>query len=147
MFRNGFAALAFSLLLGCSSSGSLPSVAAQGLMSQVGGMDSVSRLAGSLLGSLQADSRLSALLAGHDTGAMQPTLANQLCSMLGGGCAAPLSQEQIATGAKKLTSAQANAVKEKFASSLGALNLSSMLQSAVSNTIAPKLPGIIGALL
>src|SRR5262245_15954803 len=147
MFRNWFAPLAFSMLLGCSSPGSLPSVAAQGLMSQVGGMDSVSALAGSLLGSLKGDSRLSSLLAGHDTRAMQPMLTNQLCSMLGGGCVAPVSEEQIASGAKKLTSVQADAVKEKFSSSLGAMNLSSVLQSALSNAIAPKLPGIIGALL
>jgi hypothetical protein len=67
--------------------------------------------------------------------------------MLGGGCAAPVSESEIAKGAEKLSPTQADAVKENFGSSLGGMGLSSSLQSAVSKAVAPKLPGIIGALL
>jgi hypothetical protein len=146
-FAYGFASLVFSMVLGCSSSGGVAGMAAQGLMGQVGGMDSVSKLAGSFLESSAGDSRLSGLLGGGKADAMKPKLSNQLCSMLGGGCAAPVSESEIAKGAEKLSPAQADAVKENFGSSLGGTGLSSSLQSAVSKAVAPKLPGIIGALL
>jgi hypothetical protein len=67
--------------------------------------------------------------------------------MLGGGCTAPVSENEVAKGAEKLTPTQTDAVKENFGSSLGGMNLSPTLQSAVSKAITPELPGIIGALL
>ena len=140
MRRYWFVSLAFSMVLGCSSSGGVTSMAAQGLMGQVGGMDSVSKLAGGFLDSSAKDSRLSGLLGKSDADAMKPKLSNQLCSMLGGGCAAPVSEDQIAKGAEKLTPTQSEAVKDNFGSSLGGMNLSPTLQSAVSKAIAPKLP-------
>jgi hypothetical protein len=147
MRRYWFAALAFSLVLGCSGSGGVAGMAAQGLMGQVGGMDSVSKLAGSFLESSAGDSRLSGLIGKSQADAMKPKLSNQLCSMLGGGCKAPVSEDAITKGAEKLTPTQADAVKDNFGSSLGGMNLSPTLQSAVSKAVAPKLPGIIGALL
>jgi hypothetical protein len=146
MRRIGYWPLALLLILGCSTS-SLTNMAAQSLMGQMGGMGSMSSLAGNVLKSSVGDSRLSGLMGGLDMKAVQPTLSNQLCSMLGGGCAAPLSESQIAAGAEKLTPTQADAVKENFGTSLGGMSLSSSLQSAVSSAISPKLPGIIGALL
>lgn len=147
MRRYWFALLAVSLVLGCSGSGGVAGMAAQGLMGQVGGKDSVSKLAGSFLESSAKDSRLSGLLSSSKVDAMKPKLSNQLCSMLGGGCTAPVSEGEIAKGAEKLTPTQAGAVKDNFGSSLGGMNLSPALQSAVSKAVAPKLPGIIGALL
>lgn len=147
MRRFWFASLVFSMVLGCSGSGGVAGMAAQGLMGQVGGMDSVSKLAGGFLDSSAKDSRLSGLLSSSKVDAMKPKLSNQLCSMLGGGCAAPVSEDQIAKGAEKLTPTQTDAVKENFGSSLGGMNLSSTVQSAVSKAVAPKLPGVIGALL
>ena len=146
MRRNSLASLASSLALGCSGSSGLADVAAQSLMGQMGGMDSMSNLAGSILESSLGDIRLSSL-ADSNVEQMTPELSNQLCSMLGGGCAAPLSEEEIAQGAEKLTPAQADAVKQNLGTSLGGMNLSSTLQGAVSKALAPKLPGIIGALL
>src|SRR5262245_7308471 len=145
--RFWFASLALSMIFGCSSSSGVANVAAQGLMGQMGGMGSMSKLAGSFLQTTAADSRLSGLMDAGDVDAMQPKLSNQLCSMLGGGCKAPLSEDQIAKGAQKLTPAQSDAVKENFGESLGGMNFSSALQGAVSKAVAPKLPGIIGALL
>jgi hypothetical protein len=146
-FGFGVASLVFSIVLGCGGSSGVAGMAAPGLMGQVGGMDSVSKLAGSFLESSAGDSRLSGLLGGGKTDAMKPKLSNQLCSILGGGCEAPVSESEIAKGAEKLTPTQADAVKENFGSSLGGMNLSSSVQSAVSKAVAPKLPGIIGALL
>ena len=145
--RYGFASLALSMILGCSGSGGVTGMAAQGLMSQMGGMGSMSKLAGSFLQTSAADSRLSGLMDAGDVDAMQPKLSTQLCSMLGGGCKAPVSEDEIAKGAQKLTPAQSDAVKEDFGKSLGGMNFSSALQSAVTSAVAPKLPGIIGALL
>ncbi len=147
MRRYGFASIVFSMVLGCSGSGGVTSMAAKSLMGQVGGMDSISKLAGGFLESSAGDSRLSGMMGSGDVDAMKPKLSNQLCSMLGGGCAAPVSEGEIAKGAEKLTPAQTDAVKENFGTSLGGMNLSPALQSAVSKAITPKLPGIIGALL
>jgi hypothetical protein len=146
MLRKSLLLLASSAILACSTS-TVANVAAQGLMGQMGGMSSMSSLAKGFLESSASDSRLAGLMSPGDVGAMQPKLQDQMCSMLGGGCAAPLSDEQIQAGASKLTPTQADAVKDNFGSSLGGMNLSSSVQSAVSRAIAPKLPGIIGALL
>jgi hypothetical protein len=146
--RFGFASLAtLAMLLGCSGSSGVTGMAAQGLMSQMGGMGSMSKLAGSFLQTSAVDSRLSGLMDAGDVDAMQPKLSNQLCSMLGGGCDAEVSEDEIAKGAQKLTPAQSEAVTDNFSKSLGGMNISSALQGAVSKAVAPKLPGIIGALL
>ena len=145
--RFWFASLALSMILGCSGSSGVTGMAAQGLMSQMGGTGAMSKLAGSFLQTSAADSRLSGLMDAGDVDAMQPKLSNQLCSLLGGGCKAPVSEDEIAKGAQKLTPAQAEAVNDNFSQSLGGMNFSSALQSAVKQAVAPKLPGIIGALL
>jgi hypothetical protein len=86
-------------------------------------------------------------MKGANLDAMSPKLTNQLCSMLGGGCAAPLSESQIAQGAARLTPTQADAVKENLGTSLGALNVAPAVAGSISKAVAPKLPGILGALL
>jgi hypothetical protein len=58
-----------------------------------------------------------------------------------------VSEDEIAKGAEKLTPAQAEAVQDNFGQSLGGMNFSSALQSAVTQAVSPRLPGIIGALL
>jgi hypothetical protein len=145
--RFWFASLALSMILGCSGSSAVTGMAAQGLMSQMGGTGAMSKLAGSFLQTSAADSRLSGLMDAGDVDAMQPKLSNQLCSLLGGGCKAPVSEDEIAKGAQKLTPAQAEAVNDNFSQSLGGMNFSSALQDAVKQAVAPKLPGIMGALL
>jgi hypothetical protein len=158
MLRRSLASLGFAVCLACAGSGGpdvaagLTSVVSQGLMAQMGGMGSMSSLAGSFLKSSAEDGRLSGLLGDKlsDAGsrdALQLGLSNQLCSMLGGGCAASVSEEQIAAGAEKVTPEQAAALNDNLGRSLGEMNLSSTLKDAVSNAVAPKLPGIIGALL
>ena len=116
MQRQGFwiASLAFSVVLGCSGSGGMATAAAQGLMGEMGGMGSMSKLAGSFLQTSAADSRLSGLMNADDADAMQPKLSNQFCSMLGGGCAAPLSEDQIAKGAEKARAVAAETLAQAY---------------------------------
>jgi hypothetical protein len=125
-----FLALAVTIA-GCSSS-SLTKMASESLFNEVGGMDSVSKLSTSLLGS---------------SAKIQPKLSNQLCAVLGGGCAAPLNHEQISAGAKRVSPEQNTALGEHLGSSLQGMNLSSSVTEAVKKAVAPKLGGIVGALL
>ena len=117
------------------------------LFQMVGGMDTVKKLAGNLLQSSASDPRLAGLLGKADTGALTPKLADQMCSMLGGGCKAPLTDQQIAAGASKLDASQTQALGDNFSSSLGSVTDNPLVKEGVSKAIAPKLGGIIGALI
>src|SRR6478736_1293677 len=88
------------------------------MFQMVGGMDTVKNLASSVLQSSASDPRLAGVLGKADTGAMTPKLAEQMCSMLGGGCKPPLSEQQIAAGAGKLDETQTKALGDNFSSSL-----------------------------
>src|SRR5215468_6625134 len=72
------------------------------LFQMMGGMDTVGKLSSNLLKSSASDPRLAGVLGKVDAGAVSPKLADQMCSMLGGGCKAPLTDQQIAAGAGKL---------------------------------------------
>jgi hypothetical protein len=158
MVRTPLLALALALNLACSGTGGssigsvVADVAAQNLWGQIGGADATSSLARNYLTSLAEDGRVSGLVGDtlSDSGsrdAIQLKLSDQLCSMLGGGCAPSLTEEQIAKGAERLTPEQTQAVDDNLGRSLSETGLSSTLQDAVSKAIAPKLPGIVGALL
>src|SRR5262245_56458519 len=101
------AALALSLGA-CQTNGGLGSVMKGGnsLFQQLGGMTTGMQLAAVVLQSAGQDSQLSSLLQGADRTSLTGQVANQLCASLGGGCAAPLTSDQIKAGAKELTSAQ-----------------------------------------
>jgi hypothetical protein len=70
-----------------------------------------------------------------------------MCSMLGGGCKAPLTDKQIADGEKKLDANQKNALTDNFNSSLGSAAGNPLVNQSVKSIVGPKLGGIIGALL
>ena len=134
----------FSIVLGLSQS------AAQtigSLFQMMGGMDTVSKLSGSLLKSSASDPRLAGLLGKANISAASPKLTDQMCSMLGGGCKAPLTEEQIAAGASKLDASQSKALGDNFSSALGSVTSNPLVKEGVSKLIAPKLGGIIGALI
>ena len=82
-----------------------------------------------------------------DTGAVAPKLADQMCSMLGGSCKAPLTDRQIAAGSRKLDTSQTKALRDNFSSSLRAVTGNPLAKEGVSKAIAPKLGGIVGALI
>lgn len=117
------------------------------LFQMMGGMDTVKKLSGDFLQSAAKDPRLSGLLGKADAGAMAPKLSDQMCSMLGGDCKAPLSDQQIAAGSSKLDPNQTKALGDSFSSSLSSVTSNPLLKEGVSKAIAPKLGGIVGALL
>jgi hypothetical protein len=117
------------------------------MFQMMGGKDTVNKLAGNFLQSAAKDPRLSGLVGKADTSAMTPKLSDQMCSMLGGGCKAPLTDQQIAAGSSKLDANQTKALGDNFSSSLGSVTSNPLVKEAVSKAIAPKLGGIVGGLL
>ncbi len=117
------------------------------LFQMMGGMDTVQKLSGNFLQSAAKDPRLTELLGKADTSAMAPKLSDQMCSLLGGGCKAPLTDQQIAAGASKLDANQTKALSDNFSSSLGSVASNPLVKEGVSKAIAPKLGGIVGGLL
>ena len=117
------------------------------LFQMMGGMDTVKKLAGDFLQSAAKDPRLSGLLGKADTSAMAPKLSDQMCSMLGGGCKAPLTDQQIVAGSSKLDANRTKALGDNFSSSLGSVTSNPLVKEGVSKAIAPKLGGIVGGLL
>jgi len=117
------------------------------LFQMMGGMDTVGKLSGTLLKSAASDPRLAGVLGKVDASAVAPKLADQMCSMLGGGCKAPLTDQQIATGAGKLNETQTKALGDNFSSSLKTVTDNPLVREGVSKAIAPKLGGIVGALI
>ena len=117
------------------------------LFQMVGGMDTVGKLSSNLLKTSASDPRLAGVLGKVDATAVAPKLADQMCSMLGGGCKAPLDDQQISAGASKLNDTQTKALADNFSSTLKAVADSPLVREGVSKAIAPKLGGIVGALI
>src|SRR4030095_9331413 len=101
------------------------------LYQQLGGMDSMTKLAGGMVRSSMTDPRLSGLLANVNPSSATPRLANQLCAALGGGCTAPFTPQQIDRAAERLTPEQRSALSENFNSSLNSVTTNSALQDSV----------------
>jgi len=123
---------------------------AQGLgevFEMIGGMDTVSKLSGTLLKSAASDPRLSGLLGKMNTSTASPKLADQMCAILGGGCKAPLTDQQVTAGAQKLNPSQSKALSENFNSALNAVSSNPLVKEAMIKAIGPKLGGIVGALI
>jgi hypothetical protein len=78
----------FLILAGLSGFSVLDSVI---LFKQLGGMDKISQLAAEFVTSSLKDPRLAGLVGGADPILLTPKVADQICSMLGGGCKAPLT--------------------------------------------------------
>jgi truncated hemoglobin YjbI len=141
------AALVVAGLLGaCSSAPSMGTAASA--FDQLGGMSSVNKLASGFVNTTLKDPRLSALTAGRnvDTAAASAKVSDQLCSMLGGGCKAPLTDAQLSSAASKLSPDQANAISSNFSSTLNSLSSNPAVREAVTKAVGSKLGGL-GSLL
>lgn len=137
-------ALALSTgLSGCSSTAGT----ASSLFSQLGGMDSVTKLGSSLLSNSMSDPRLSSLLGKVDPAVASPKVSNQLCSALGGGCTAPFTKDQISAAGDKLSNDQKSAISDNFSKSLAAVSSNPALRDAVTKSLGSQLGGIVGAVL
>lgn len=147
MNRRLFSTVVGSILVavalnGCSSLGTATS-----LYEQLGGMGEVTKLAGGMMNSLAKNPEMLSLLSNVDTGAATGKVANQLCSALGGDCAAPFSAKQISDAAGKLSPAQTDAVTNSFNSALKTVTDSPELTSAITKSLGSQLGGIVGAIL
>ena len=117
------------------------------LFQLMGGTDTVTKLSRTLLQSAAKDPRLTGVLGKVDTSAVAPKLADQMCSMLGGGCKAPLTDQQIAVGSSNLDASQTKALSDHFGSALNTVTGNPLVKEGVSKAIAPKLGGIVGAFI
>ena len=134
-------------VLGVGLGAQLSAAQMMGSMFQmIGGTDTLTKLASSVLKSSASDPRLAGLLGKADVSAMSPKLADQMCSMVGGGCKAPLTDDQIKAGESKLDATQSKALTENFTSSLKGVTDNPLVMQGLSSAIAPKLGGIVGAL-
>lgn len=134
----GLALLVFSVGIGvCESMGQ----SIGNLFQMMGGMDTVGKLSSSLLQSSASDPRLAGILGKVDTSAVAPKLADQMCSILGGGCKAPLTDQQVAAGASKLDASQTKALGDNFSSALGTVTSNPLVKEGVSKAIARNSAG------
>jgi hypothetical protein len=115
---------------------------------QLGGMSSVNKLASGMVNSSLKDPRLSGLTAGRsiDAAASSAKVSDQLCAILGGGCKAPLSNDQLSAAANKLSPDQAKALSDNFTSTLNSLSSNPAVRDTVTKAIGSKLGGLAGLL-
>jgi hypothetical protein len=143
-------AAAFAAVMGltaCSSMGSLGSAASA--FEKLGGSQSVTTMASDLVSSTIKDPRLAGLTSGKavDPAASSTQVSNQLCSMLGGGCKAPLSDQQIAAAGSKVTPDQSKAVSDNLSTTLAKVASDPQVRELVTKAVGSKLPGVLSALL
>lgn len=146
-FRIAALAGALALTLSTTASSGIDALtSAVNLYQQLGGAETVNKLAGSLLGSAKKDSRLAGLLGDVDTAAATPKVSDQLCATLGGGCQAPYTEEQIKAAGSKLSTDQKTAVSDTLKASLKSLYSNPMVRDAAAKALGPKLGGILALL-
>jgi hypothetical protein len=133
-------------LVACSTTGSMSS--AVSAFDQLGGMSSVNKLASGLVSSSLKDPRLSGLTAGKNIDATASTakVSDQLCAILGGGCKAPLSNDQLSAAANKLSPDQTKALSDNFGSTLNSLTSNPAVRDTVTKAIGSRLGGLAGLL-
>jgi hypothetical protein len=126
------------LLNGCSTTS---------LIKQVGGMDSIRSLSSGFLKNVSGDSRVSSLLGGKDISALTSKLTDQICSMTGGDCKAPLTGAQIADASKRVNPSTSQALSENFSKAVDTITSTPAVKDAINKTVGSKIGGILGALL
>jgi len=133
-------------LAGCGS-GAASTKGAMSLFDQLGGMDQIKSLSTSFVNNMASDSRTSKMVTSADKSSLTSKLSNQLCALTGGGCAAPLTDSQIAEGAKRVDPATTSAVNDSFSKAVSSLSSSPLVKETLTKAVGPKLGGIVGALM
>ena len=131
----------------CSCSGMSETKSAVNLFQQLGGSQSMTKMASGLLSSSAKDPRLSTLMSHVDTSTATQKVSDQMCSALGGGCAAPFTNSQLETAAHHFTPLQTDAIADHFGSAVSSVTSDPTLRSAVTKTLGNKVGGILGAVL
>jgi hypothetical protein len=131
-------------LCGCSGMGSTGG----SLFSKLG-RNNVSSMASDLVNSTMSDPRLASLTSGRniDPATSSGQVSNQLCSLLGGGCKAPLNDTQIADAAGRMTPGQSRAISEHFDSSLSRATSNPAVRDEIREAVGNKMPGVVGGIL
>lgn len=144
--RTAAVALFAASVAACSSMPSMSTAASA--FDQLGGMNSVNKLASGFVNSSLKDPRLSGLTAGRtvDTAAASTKVSDQLCAILGGGCKAPFTDTQLSSAASKLSPDQAKALNDNFTSTLNSLASNPAVRDAVTKTVGSRLGGLAGLL-
>lgn len=137
-------------LSSCSSMGSMGGMGggAGNLFSMLGG-GKINSMASDLVSRTIKDPRLSSLTSGRtiDPQASSTRVSNQMCSMLGGGCPAPLSETDMANAASRVSPEQSRAIDENFNSSLSSTTTDPSVRDKIREALGSKMPGIIGGIL
>lgn len=132
-------------LNGCAAIATLNT--AMSIYDMLGGSSVLSGLANNLLTSSMSDPRLSSMLSTINPSTATPQITNQLCSLLGGNCIAPFTEQQVAAGAARLTPEQQSAVSDNLGNALNAVTSNTMVRNTVINSLGSQVSGILGALL
>jgi hypothetical protein len=132
-------------LNGCAAVSGLNT--AMSIYDMLGGSSVLSGLANNILTSSMSDPRLSGMLSTINPNTATPQITNQLCSILGGSCIAPFTQQQVAAGSARLTPEQQSAVSDNLGNALNAVTSNTTVRNAVVNSLGSQVSGILGALL
>jgi hypothetical protein len=132
-------------LNGCAAVSGLN--AAMSIYDMLGGSTILNGLVNNLLTSSMSDPRLSSMLSTINPGTATPQITNQLCSLLGGNCIAPFTEQQVVAGAARLTPEQQSAVSDNLGNALNTVTSNTLVRNAVINSLGSQVSGILGALL
>lgn len=132
-------------LNGCAAIATLNT--AMSIYDMLGGSSVLNGLVNNLLTASMSDPRLSSMLSTINPNTATPQISNQLCSILGGGCIAPFTEQQVAAGAARLTPEQQSAVSDNLGNALNAVTSNTMVRNTVINSLGSQVSGILGALL
>src|SRR4029450_8862062 len=89
-----------------------------GLLDQLGDSSTLKSLTDSFVNNAASDPRSSKLLSGANLGSLKTKVSDQFCSMLGGGCAAPLNSAQVTEAAKKVDAPTSAELKDTHTKAL-----------------------------
>jgi hypothetical protein len=118
-----------------------------GLFDQLGGMSNVRSLSDTFVNNVASDTRTSNMLSNTNVGSLKTKLSDQLCAMIGGGCKAPLTGNQIADAGKNVDAKTSSALTDNFTKALDTIKATPIVKESMTKLVGPQLSGIVTALL
>jgi hypothetical protein len=127
---------------GCASMGGT-----SGLLDQLGGSSTLKALTDSFVNNAASDPRSGKLLSGANLGSLKTKVSDQFCSMLGGGCKAPLNTAQITEAGRNVDAPTSAGLKDSLMKALDSVTASAPVKDGVTSLLGPQLGGIVAGLL
>ena len=127
---------------GCASMGG-----AAGLLDQLGGSSALKSRTDSFVNNAASDPRSSKLLTGANLGSLKTKVSDQVCSVLGGDCKAPLTSAQVTEASKKVDAPTSAGLKDSLLKALDSVKANPAVKDSVSGLLGPQLGGIVAGLL